>query len=204
MAEDKKKKEKKVLPPTKGRAAGSKAKKAATEAGQLSESTSVRQLVDLNTLALALSMSIPTLRARIREGLPCVEEGGRGKAWQFDLAECIKWTMQREVNRSAVVLEDGMTKAELELDLLRSKAKREKLEVAKLLGEVAPLEEVERALTTTFVEVRQAMLSIPDRVGGRVLACDDVISVKELLESEIDSALSSLCEASLLEGVTDE
>lgn len=168
------------------------------------ESTPKRQIVDLNTLALALSMSVPTLRARIREGMPCVEEGGRGKAWEFDLAECVKWNTQREVNRSAAILDDGMTKGQLELEALRLKVKRERLELANLMGEVAPLEEVERALSTTFVEVRQAMLSIPDRVGGRVLACDDVISVKELLEGEIDSALSGLCEQDLLNGVVDE
>lgn len=180
MVEDSKKKEKKI------------------------ESTPKRQIVDLNTLALALSMSVPTLRARIREGMPCVEEGGRGKSWQFDLAECIQWNTQREVNRSAAVLDDGMTKSQLEMEALRLKVQRERLEVGKLTGEVALLEEVERALTTVFVEVRQAMLSIPDRIGGRVLACDDVISVKELLESEIDAALSSMCEQDLLNEVVDE
>lgn len=180
MAADKKKKEKKI------------------------ENAPTRQIVDLNTLALALSMSVPTLRARIREGMPCVEEGGRGKSWQFDLAECIQWNTQREVNRSAAVLDDGLTKAQLEMEALRLKVKRERLEVAKLTGEVAPLEEVERALSTTFVEVRQAMLSIPDRVGARVLACDDVIGVKELLEGEIDGALLGLCEQDLLNGVVDE
>ncbi len=168
------------------------------------ESTLIRQFVDMNTLAQVFSMSLPTLRARIREGLPFVEEGGLGKSWQFDLAECIQWNTQREVNRSATVLDDGMTKGDLEMESLRLKIQRDRLEVAKLLGEVAPLEEVERALSTTFVEVRQAMLSIPDRVGGRVLACDDVVSVKELLESEIDSALSGLCEQELLEDVVDE
>ena len=204
MAADSKKKEKKVSPSQKGRTTGGKEKIVASSSGQVVESSPVRQLVDLNTLALALSMSVPTLRARIREGLPCVVEGAKGRAWSFDLAECIRWNIQREVNRSAAVLDDGMTKAQLEMEALRLKVQRERLEVAKLLGEVAPLEEVERALSTTFVEVRQAMLSIPDRVGGRVLACDDVVSVKELLESEIDSALSGLCEQNLLEGVVDE
>lgn len=168
------------------------------------ENSPTRQIVDLNTLALAFSMSVPTLRARIREGMPCVEEGGRGKSWQFDLAECIQWNTQREVNRSAAVLDDGMTKAQLEMDLLRSKATRERIEVADLKKEIAPLDEIERALTTVVVEARQAMLSIPDRIGARVFACDDVIEVKELLEAEIDSALLGLCEKDLLSGVVDE
>lgn len=204
MAEDSKKKEKKVSPSKKGRTTGTKEKKAASGSGKVVESSPLLQLVDLNSLALALSMSVPTLRARIREGMPCVEEGGRGKSWQFDLAECVRWNTQREVNRSAAVLDDGMTKAQLEMEALRLKVQRERLEVAKLTGEVAPLDEVERALSTTFVEVRQAMLSIPDRVGGRVLACDDVISVKELLEGEIDAALSGMCEQDLLNEVVDE
>lgn len=168
------------------------------------ESTVLRQFVDMNTLAQVLSMSLPTLRARLREGMPFVEEGGLGKSWQFDLAECIQWNTQREVNRSVTVLDDGMSKADLEMEALRLKVQRERLEVAKLTGEVAPLDEVERALSTTFVEVRQAMLSIPDRIGGRVLACDDVISVKELLEGEIDAALSGMCEQDLLNEVVDE
>lgn len=163
-----------------------------------------KPLVDMQELSLVLGLSLPTLRARLREGLPCVQEGSRGKAWQFDLAECVAWNTDRAVNKAVGTVDAGLSRADLELQILVEDLKLKRVAAAKVLGEVAPLDDVERAISSAFVEVRQAMLALPDRVALRVLALDSETEVKSLLEEEIDIALSSLVDIELLESAEDE
>ncbi|GFM34041.1 terminase small subunit [Desulfovibrio subterraneus] len=159
--------------------------------------------VDMQGLALALGLSLPTIRTRLREGLPCVQQGGRGAAWVFDLAECVKWHTDRAVAKAVGDVGDEVPKAVLDRRLLVAQVRCKEIEAAKLSGEVAPIEEMERALTAAFVEVRQALLSIPERTALRLMAADDETEIKVILEEEIDLALNALSEADLLEKVED-
>lgn len=157
--------------------------------------------VDMQGLALALGLSLPTVRARIREGLPCLQQGGRGKAWRFNLPDCVKWHTDRAIQKTVGQVEDGETKAQLERRLLVARVKREEIGAAQALGEIVALEDVERVLCSMVVDVRQAMLALPERVALRVLAAADDTEVKELLEDEIHLALSGLAEEHALEEI---
>jgi len=166
-------------------------------------SDSSGRAVDMQGLAEALSISVPTLRARLREGMPCLQQGGRGKPWEFDLAACIAWNTERAVNKAVGEVDNGLKKSELERLIMIEDLRIKRVAAAKALGEVAPLEEVERAITTAFVEVRQAMLALPDRSALRLLAAEDETAIKEVLEEEIHLALSALADADLLEELAD-
>ncbi|WP_459902153.1 hypothetical protein [Desulfobaculum senezii] len=170
---------------------------------QKTEKQTAQAVVDMQGLALALGLSLPTVRARVREGMPCVQEGGRGKAWKFDLAECVAWHTERAVSKAVGDVEDGISKGELERLLLVEELKIKRVSAARELGEVAPIEEMERVIASAFVEVRQAMLALPDRLALRVMAATDETAVKEILREEIDLALSSLAETDLLEKIED-
>lgn len=159
--------------------------------------------VDMQGLALALGLSLPTIRTRLREGLPCRQQGGRGSAWVFDLAECIRWHTEREISKAVGNVDDGVPKAVLEKRLLSAQVRCKEIEAAKLSGEVAPIEEMERALTAAFVEVRTALLSLPERTGLRLLSAGNETEIKAILEEEIDLALNALSEADLLEKIDD-
>lgn len=160
-------------------------------------------IVNRADLAAALGLSEPTINARVREGMPCRQHGSRGKAWEFSLAECIAWDKSRAVGKAVGVVQDGTSKAELERRLLTARVKREEIEAAKAAAEVAPVEEIERAVTAAFTEVRQAMLSLPERLALRLLAADGETEIKGILRSEIDLALHALSEADLLDGFDD-
>lgn len=158
-----------------------------------------KQVVDRKTLAIAFGVSEPTVLARVREGMPVIRRGSKGKPWQFDLAECVNWDKERAVRKAAGVVKGDETDAELNRRLLQARVKREEIEAAKVAAEVVPVEEVESAVVSAFTEVRQAMLSIPDRAALRLLAADDETEIKEILRDEIDLALHSLADADLLE-----
>lgn len=163
-----------------------------------------RQIVDRNTLAVALGIADKTILVRVQEGMPVVQRGSRGRPWQFDLTECVSWAMERAVRKAAGSMKGDETDAELKRRLLAARVMREEIEAAKVSGSVVPLDEVEEALTSVFTEVRQGMLSIPDRVALRLLAAEDETAIKDVLRDEIDLALHALAEADLLEGFDDE
>ncbi|WP_291329050.1 terminase small subunit [Desulfovibrio sp. UCD-KL4C] len=168
------------------------------------KSTTDRVLVDKQGIALALGISLPTVSVRIREGMPCVQEGGRGKAWQFDLAECVQWHTDRAIEKAVGVTDEGMTRADLLKALLVEDLKIKRVASAQALREVCLLDEVERTVATAFIEVRQAVLALPERVALRLLAVDSEIEIKTILEEELELALRSLSEAELIEEVMDD
>lgn len=54
-----------------------------------------------NAIATALGVSLPTVDAWQREGMPCLRRGSRGKDFDFDAADCIAWRDTRELARGA-------------------------------------------------------------------------------------------------------
>jgi hypothetical protein len=112
--------------------------------------------------------------------------------------------MDRAVRKATGIVKGDETDAELNRRLLTARVKREEIEAAKAAGEVALVEEVEAAVTSAFVEVRQAMLSIPDRAALRLLAAEDETDIKDILREEIDLALHALADMDLLESPEDD
>lgn len=161
-------------------------------------------VVDKQGLAVALGISLPTVSVRVREGMPCLQEGGRGKPWQFDLAECVQWHTDRAVEKAVGVTDDGFSRADLQKAILVEDLKMKRVASATAMREVCLVEEVERAVATAFIEVRQAVLALPERVALRLLGADSEMEIKEILEEEIDLTLRSLAEEELIEEVMDD
>ncbi|QJB57466.1 terminase small subunit [Pseudodesulfovibrio sp. zrk46] len=163
-----------------------------------------KQIVDRAHLAAALSIAENTVLARVREGMPVLQRGRRGKPWQFDLAECVVWDRDRAIRKATGVVKGDETEAQLKRRLLEARVKGEEIEAARKASEIVPVDEVESAVIAAFTEVRQAMLSIPDRAALRLMAAEDETAIKEVLREEIDLALHALADSDLLEGWEDE
>jgi phage terminase Nu1 subunit (DNA packaging protein) len=54
--------------------------------------------MDKGTLALWFDVSMPTIDTWIKQGMPVVARGGKGRQWEFDNRECAKWRFGKEVN----------------------------------------------------------------------------------------------------------
>jgi hypothetical protein len=57
--------------------------------------------VNRNEIATALGVSLPTVDAWTRDGMPCRRRGSRGKDFDFDSADCVAWRDTRELARGA-------------------------------------------------------------------------------------------------------
>lgn len=158
--------------------------------------TSRGMVVNRSELAHALDVALTTIDIWIRQGCPVIQKGaGRGQEWQFSLAAVVKWKAARDVSEAT-----GKTQSsEAHLNLRRTNAQTQQAELAlaKELGQVAPLDQVERMVGRAFAEVRTNLRSLPGRVVNRLVGETDERKIKKMLLEEIDLCLEALANADL-------
>lgn len=159
--------------------------------------------VNRDQLAEILGCSKPTIDAKLRRGMPFVQQGARGRAWVFDVAQVIEWEKTQAVKHAVGNVEESNTTEELNRRLLEAQVTKAEVDAALAKDRVVLVEEMERAASSSAVAVRQAMRQIPSRAALRLLGEKSETVFKEILTEEIDSALSALADSDLLEGFED-
>lgn len=144
-------------------------------------------------LAAIFGVSLPTIDSWVKNGCPGVKSGiGKGGTWSFDTAAVARWREQRAADEAA-----GDTVAD-EAALKRRKLFAETVaaehETALKKGLVAPLDQVERAMTRVFAEIRTNMRSLPARTVTLLIGETDERAFKAVLLREIDVVLESLAD----------
>jgi phage terminase Nu1 subunit (DNA packaging protein) len=153
--------------------------------------------VKLNRAGLAehLGVSLPTIDRWGKEGMPVVQRGSRGVEWVFDLAEVIRWRVDRAAKDAAADAPDGLE--EIEKRTAAAKMLKAELELAQARGDVAPIREFERAQAKAFAEVRANVMNVPQRVVIQLLGETNETRFKEVLRGELTLALQAAAEADL-------
>jgi len=155
------------------------------------------QTVSKTELAEMFGVSATTVEHWIRVGCPFIQRGGKGKAWQFSTADVYEWRLDRlreEQSGSAPADEK-----ELKTRKLAAETAKSELELAKAKGEVAPLDQIERAMAKAFAEVKANMRNVPGRVVTLLIGETDETRFKSVLLAEIDQALEALADANLVD-----
>jgi phage terminase Nu1 subunit (DNA packaging protein) len=153
--------------------------------------------VKLNRAGLAehLGVSLPTIDRWGKEGMPVVQRGSRGVEWVFDLAEVIRWRVDRASKDAAADAPDGLE--EIEKRTAAAKMLTAELALAQARGDVAPIREFERAQAKAFAEVRANVMNVPQRVVIQLLGETNETRFKEVLRAELTLALQAAAEADL-------
>ncbi|MDM5178504.1 terminase small subunit [Massilia sp. DJPM01] len=146
-------------------------------------------------LAEYLGMSLPTIDAWRKEGMPIETRGGPGVPWVFDLAAVIKWHTDRKV--AAAGADTPTDLAEIEKRTAIAKMEQQELASAKSKGEVATIRDFERAQAAVFAEIRTNVMNVPQRVVIQLLGETDETIFKQKLKAELTLALKAAAEAPL-------
>lgn len=153
-------------------------------------------------LADIFGVALPTVDGWVRQGCPYLKKGGRGAQWEFDTAAVSIWI------RDKAAAEAKGTKDATTDELARRKAQASteltELELAKAKGEVAPIDQVMRAMSKAFAEVRAGMRNLPGRTVSQLIGETDERRFKAVMLSEIDEVLKSLAETSLLDDLNED
>lgn len=138
-----------------------------------------------------------------REGLPVLHRPGQGKEMQFDSGEVIRWWIDRETARASSRA-DSADLDELKAEKLKVETEIKQLQLAREADLIAPVEQIEKAMTHAFVSLRQALRVLPQRVEPMLIGETDSVRFKSVLLTEIDQALNELAEIDLLTGTEFE
>ncbi len=153
--------------------------------------TLVGRIVNRSELATILGVSLPTVSAWIREGMPIESPGRKGVPWQIDTAAVIGWVRQRDVAKVVGDTADVST-AEAEARELRARAALREIELAEKRMEVVSVEDSVRIVTDLAVTIRQQMRGIGARVAPMLVGEEDALKIESTIESEVDGALAVL------------
>jgi phage terminase Nu1 subunit (DNA packaging protein) len=151
--------------------------------------------VELNRQGLAdhMGVSLPTIDTFRKEGMPT--RGKSGVQWVFDLSDCIKWYVARQIAAAGADVPDDMAA----IDKRTAVAKMElgELAAAKAKGQVATIRDFERAQAAVFAEIRTNVMNVPQRVVIQLLGETNETIFKEKLKAELALALKAAAEAPL-------
>lgn len=157
------------------------------------------KIVGRQELADLFGVSGPTIDSWMRAGAPYITQGSKGVSWEINTAEISEWLVNRAVDEATgKVQADDAT---IERRMKTAKMLRQELTLEKEKGVVAPIDEMEQALTVVFAEMRAAMRIIPGRVYSALVGETDETRFKSVIQSEIDNALRNLSGDSVLKGV---
>lgn len=148
------------------------------------------QKVSRRDLAAVFGVSLPTIDTWVRQGCPFDQRGGRGKEWTFDTADVARWREERAAADAG----------SQDVDLEKLKARRAlaecmlaELELAKAQGSVAPLEQMERAVTRAVAEVQINLRGrLITRLVTQLIGETDETTFKRVALAEVDDVLTSL------------
>lgn len=137
----------------------------------------------------------PTVDSWVRAGCPVIQRGSKGVAAIFNTADVSKWLRDKAREEgSGTSLAD---ESELKRRKLAAEAEKAELELAKAKGEVATIEDFERAQSAMMAAIRANMRNVPGRAVLQLLGCTDEAEFKAKLMDEIDLALVTAAEADL-------
>lgn len=132
-------------------------------------------------------VSMPTVDAWIRRGMPIVQKGGKGVSWQIDLLAAAQWRFGVQASGGSIdpeSLEPMQRRAWYE-----GETKRRELQVRD--RELIPAADVERVVATAFAALSSDIRAIPDNLERRHGIAGDVA---EKVSAALDEAMQSTSE----------
>lgn len=154
------------------------------------------RIVNRSGLAELFGVALPTVDGWVRNGVPVVTRGGRGRQWEFDTAAVIDWIRDKAVSEATGNIQAD--EAELRRRKLQAETTKAELELAKAKGDVAPVREFERAQAAAFAQIRANIMNVPQRAVLQLLGETDETIFKEKLRAELTLALQEAATADLV------
>lgn len=153
--------------------------------------------VNQTELSHILDVSVVTLRAWEKEGMPAVAKASRGKAATYNTADVIKWCEQRLIARYATTADDAETISEEEGKRRKvvAEAQLAELRLAVELGALVEIEAVGEEVDAVLVRVRSRLLAIPGTLALTLTNEPDPVVVRERVFDEVSGALNELSAA---------
>lgn len=153
--------------------------------------------VNRKGIAELQGVSLPTIDAWVREGMPVAEKGGRGVGYKFNPAAVTEWRIDRETKKSRAA-KGKQSESELKRRKLAAEADMQELKTALFREELCKQDDLVADIQNDLAKVRARLLAIPNRAAPAVVGGDEREARKTLTDL-IHEALDELSTVSLEE-----
>lgn len=134
-------------------------------------------------------VSLPTIEAWVRKGMPVVQVGAKGIAWEIDLLEACKWRFAG-ISTGPEADPDSMEPMQRRA-WYEGEVRKRDLQVKD--RELIPVAEVETVVATAFAALASDIRAIPDNLERRHGVSGDVAEqVEEALNEAMDAIADRL------------
>jgi terminase small subunit / prophage DNA-packing protein len=148
------------------------------------------QLMNAAEIAALFGVSVPAVVAWIADGCPVVQRGDRGKAYQFNSADVIRWFAARNTKPGP----DYGDAADLRLRKQFAETVSAEIDQQRKIGAVVPVEDVAELFGAALETVRASFLSLPTKLAPLVSVETDMKKCQQLLERHIQEAMAEISE----------
>jgi hypothetical protein len=143
------------------------------------------RILSLNELAGALGKSVMTIKRYVGAGMPCEDEGGRGRAAKFHELKCRAWLADRE--RKAEPVGNGAKQR-----FALAAAELKEMQLARMRLELVPVGDITRVLGEELTAFRVRMMEMPGRLSPVLLGMTDRGQIERLIDAEVQAALGEI------------
>ena len=143
--------------------------------------------VNRQGLADSFGAAPPAIDRWIKQGCPISKRGSRGVEWEFDLADVIRWRVDVAVREATGDGPSNMDAAKLRK--MSAEAELAELELAKAVGDVAPIRDFERTTARLMSTIQTNVMNVPARAVLQLLGCTDETEFKTKMRAELTLAL---------------
>ena len=134
-------------------------------------------------------VSLPTVEAWIRRGMPVVQRGSKGLAWVIDLLDAARWRFAGPTDASGAD-PDSLSPQDRKA-WYEGETKRRDLQIKD--SELIPAGDVERVIATAFAAISSDIRAIPDNLERQYGISGEVAeSVEALLHDAMDAMADRL------------
>lgn len=145
-------------------------------------------------LAEIIDVSVVTIRAWSKEGMPVVATGSRGKPAIYNTADVIRWCEQRSLAKAGGNQNDGekISEDEGRRRKVVADAFLAELKLATERGALVEIEAVGQEVDSLFSKVRTRLLSIPGALALTLTNEPDPAVIRDRVFDQIAEALHEL------------
>ena len=156
------------------------------------------KIVNRTEIAAIYGHALTTIDGWVTAGCPVESGGGRGKPKLFNTAKVAAW--REAVLREQLTGNLDVNEEQLKRRRMIAETERAELELAKARGEVAPIEQIERASAKVFSEIKVRMLQLPSRLAPQLVgATSNQRNIRRIVKREVEDVLESMSSVDLLE-----
>ncbi len=157
------------------------------------------KVVNKRELAEFFGVSPQSIDGWLSRGCPVLERGAPLVGYKFDTAAVAEWRAEQRVAEAIAEAKPQNPEDAFERKTA-AEASLAELKLARELGQLVTLEDVERVWSNLVAMCRARMLAIPSKVASLALSAGSIDEARAVLESALHEALNELA----ANGVTED